>query len=109
MDLSKWNPFKFRRNREDPKSITIVRQERRGSENRQGTFQRAAADPWQMMAEMARDPWSSFARMDRWFGDFSPFSFTPNVDVVDDGAALRVSAFRVSTRTTSRFRWTTAR
>jgi HSP20 family protein len=29
---------------------------------------------------------------ERWFGDFSPESFEPRVDVVDDGDALRISA-----------------
>ncbi len=35
---------------------------------------------------------SSGGSLDEWFGDFSAPRFTPTVDVVDDGATLRVSA-----------------
>jgi len=39
-----------------------------------------------------RDPWGHFEQMDRWFGDFSPRRYAPNLEVSDDDKALRVTA-----------------
>lgn len=91
MNLSKWNPFKFRRDREDQKAIPVVRHEHQAAENRASLAHPPGADPWRLMMDLWRAPFPSMATMDRWFGDFSPVSFTPSVDVVDDGAALRIS------------------
>jgi HSP20 family protein len=49
-------------------------------------------DPMRMMTTMLRDPFGSLAQLDRWFGDFSPAAFEPNIDVVDDGNAIRITA-----------------
>jgi HSP20 family protein len=54
----------------------------------------------QLMRQMMRDPFAlwretTFAEpfaMSRWFGDFSPAAFQPQVDVVDEGKTLRVTA-----------------
>ena len=45
-----------------------------------------------MMQEMTRDPFAGLGPLDRWFGDYSPSTFQPRVDVVDDGEALRITA-----------------
>lgn len=94
LDLGKWNPFRFLRRSAG---------ERRNESPATGL---AAAGnmpaPWHdpLMAQslrmmqdmMLRDPFSGPGLLDRWFGDFSPSTFQPRLDVVDDGDALRVIA-----------------
>jgi HSP20 family protein len=38
-----------------------------------------------------RDPFGQFDKLDRWFGDFSPKRYSPSVEVVDDGKAIKVT------------------
>ncbi len=91
MNLSNWNPFKFARKKEESKE-----QSSRGS----ASTTLAPHDAMQrMMQSLTRDPFfsapSAFAAAlpeNRWFGDFSPSVFQPNVDVVDEGKALRITA-----------------
>lgn len=72
LDISKWNPFRFaRRARGD------------GGDN----VARRGAEP-SGLEEVLTGPLD----LDRWFGDFSPALFQPRLDVVDEGAALRISA-----------------
>jgi HSP20 family protein len=49
-------------------------------------------DPMRMVADMMRDPFGGLTQLDRWFGDFSPASFQPDIDVVDDKDAIRIVA-----------------
>jgi HSP20 family protein len=49
-------------------------------------------DPFRLMQELVRDPFFGPGPMERWFGDHSPATFNPTVDVVDEGTAIRVSA-----------------
>lgn len=39
-----------------------------------------------------RDPFGQIDQLDRWFGDYSPRRYTPSVEVVDDGKAIKVTA-----------------
>jgi HSP20 family protein len=41
---------------------------------------------------MLRRPFSAFDRMDSWFGDFSSSSFSPSIDVADEGKKLKITA-----------------
>jgi HSP20 family protein len=105
LDLSRWNPFKFVRRHSDTQSGSRQSGSRASSpqptQHQQqstaaaGTQQMgggATPDPMRMMTTMLRDPFGSLAQLDRWFGDFSPAAFEPNIDVVDDGNAIRITA-----------------
>jgi len=65
LEISKWNPFRF------------VRRPRAEEGNGGGDGPVVMTDPFEL---------------DRWFGDYSPQAFQPRIDVVDEGAALRISA-----------------
>lgn len=92
MVLKKWNPFRFRRNKQKSGTLSV-----------QHKSSTAAASPveqllrqWPVNHDWWRDPWpvlSSWepSSMDRWFGDFTPARFTPSLDVIDEDGALRVS------------------
>jgi HSP20 family protein len=45
-----------------------------------------------MMASMILDPFGAFSRLDSWFGDFSPASFEPRIDVADRADAIEITA-----------------
>jgi HSP20 family protein len=49
-------------------------------------------NPFNLLPGMLFNPFSGFGSLDRWFGDFSPGVVTPQLDVVDDGDALRITA-----------------
>jgi HSP20 family protein len=69
LEISKWNPFRFiRKGRGDGGA-------------------RRSDDP-AGIEEVSTDPF----QLDRWFGDYSPVTFQPRLDVVDEGSALRISA-----------------
>src|ERR1700676_1710876 len=94
-DLKKWNPFKFlRRTRDastvsDPPSNAAPKKWPPEWSDLSRLFSR---DPLQAMSEFFQEPRTGFSDIDRWFGDFSSSRFQPRVDVVDDGAVLRVTA-----------------
>lgn len=97
--LSRWFPFMFRRDesREESKegqkkAHAVLTKAHRGRPTAMSPYfgppmmQPLLSDPF------FRDPFSHFAELDRWFGDFSPARFQPNVDVTDEEDALRVTA-----------------
>jgi HSP20 family protein len=94
-DLKKWNSFKFfRRTKDapaasDPSSNTGPTQWPPEWPDLARLFSR---DPLQAMGEFFPEPRTGFSDIDRWFRDFSSSRFQPRVDVVDDGAVLRVTA-----------------
>lgn len=94
-DLKKWFPFKFKRNEEKP------------AESKQNVPARATAPGgWGLMGfpqmdrlmqsmfndDFFRQPFAAFRGDDAFFGDFSPAKFSPNVDIVDEGDFVKVSA-----------------
>ena len=91
LNLRQWNPFKFFRKtpedkRAEPSSSTAL-----------ATAESHGPTAWpassrRLMQELLRDPWVGMGALEHWFGDFSPSVFQPRIDVVDDGAALRISA-----------------
>ena len=100
LDVGKWTPFRFLRRsagerRNEPSQTGLA-----AAGNMPAAWPDALmAQPLRMMQDMMmRDPFSvmrdpfSGAGLERWFGDFSPGTFLPRLDVVDDGDALRVIA-----------------
>jgi HSP20 family protein len=91
LNLRQWNPFKFFRKtpedkRAEPSSSTALAT----TEGHRSTAWPASSR--RLMQELLRDPWAGMGALEHWFGDFSPSVFQPRIDVVDDGAALRISA-----------------
>lgn len=96
MNLSNWNPFKFARKKSEEKKAQIQKQAAGASSAPSAITPFDAMQ--QMMQQFFREPLSwptlfgTSLPENRWFGDFSPSVFQPNVDVVDEGKALRITA-----------------
>lgn len=95
--LAKWFPFMFKRKTPD--------KQREAETPSTPASPPAAMTPWQPMNQMSqmldsmlsdrfwRSPWSMFEEMDRFFfGDFAPRTYSPSVDIVDEGKHIRVTA-----------------
>jgi HSP20 family protein len=98
-ELGKWNPFKFlRRTTADKPSrasgdeSSNVSVPKHGLPDWPDVSRYFSGDPWRAMSEFLHEPFAGFCGLDRWFGDFSSSRFQPRIDVVDDGAALRITA-----------------
>ncbi len=97
--LERWLPFKFRRkNRDDKNTSAEVKIERATDSTRRATHDALALTPLRHLMQsmfsdpFLRDPFTTMGQLDRWFGDFSPSHFVPNVEVADEEGALRVTA-----------------
>lgn len=98
--LERWLPFKFRRkNTEEKKAEGGGEIEARSPQPQaQTNLASLLQSPLSLLGRSAlddsffQDPFSRLSSLDRWFGDFSPARFQPNVDVVDEEGALRVTA-----------------
>jgi HSP20 family protein len=101
-DLKKWFPFKFKRNEQKAdKPQTPARTSSStqmapttGMSMLMPTF---TPDVGRLMERMFSEPFfgrpmSLLGDMDRFFGDFAPSTFSPSVDLVDEGAHLKVTA-----------------
>lgn len=95
-ELGKWNPFKFlRRTAADKRTegeSTNVPAPRHWTPDWPDVSRLFSGDPWRAMGEFLHEPFAGFTGLDQWFGDFSSSRFLPRIDVVDDGAALRITA-----------------
>ncbi|WP_454743444.1 Hsp20/alpha crystallin family protein [Cupriavidus necator] len=95
-DLGRWNPFKFlRRTAADKPSeheSTNAPAPRHWAPEWPDVSRVFSGDPWRAMSEFLHEPFAGFSGLDRWFGDFSSSRFQPRIDVVDDGATLRITA-----------------
>jgi HSP20 family protein len=109
MNLSQWNPFRFTR-RQGGSAAQLQSSQRPSSSQQQqqqqgqpgaGAQMGGMSQPWpgggvpsdpaRMMASMMLDPFGTFSRFDSWFGDFSPESFEPRIDVADRGDAIEIT------------------
>jgi HSP20 family protein len=100
--LDKWFPFRFRRKK--PKEKEAESGRRASSKSLQkmparipsleflngGSLQRLVQsvfnDPF------FREPFDRFADLERWFGDYSPNTFLPSIDITDEQDSLLVTA-----------------
>lgn len=97
-DLKKWFPFKFRRKDDKaekseasapaPAAMAPVTPSllMPGFSSMHQLMDRMFSDPF------FRRPFSMLGEMDRFFGDYAPASFSPNVDLVDEGGHVKVTA-----------------
>lgn len=90
MDLKKWLPFKFNRKKKNETNGASKTTLAPASWQEAGHLMNT--DPFRLMQEFVRDPFFGLGPMERWFGDHSPTMFHPNIDVVDEGKSIRISA-----------------
>ena len=93
MELTQWNPFKFRRHdgeRENssmssslPVESSMLRRFERMFEDMERWTRGPSVSPTGLLTELGT--------LERWFGDHSPSLFLPNVDVLDGGNHLVVT------------------
>ena len=92
----KWNPFKFLRKTTDEKPAANESSGAVPPRHRLPEWPDVSrifsGDPWRAMGDFLHEPFANFSGLDRWFGDFSSSRFQPRIDVVEDGAALRITA-----------------
>jgi HSP20 family protein len=101
MQLSKWNPFKFTRKKSDKeaKAEKPAPAAAKAPEPAPAAITPAFPSDWMkefFQAPAWLEPWRSqsffpFENLERWFGDFTPSSFRPSIDVIDEGNALRIT------------------
>lgn len=101
MEMSRWNPFKFQRNQPMRSSRSQEESSDMTGMNMMPMDMMSAMmrNPFQAMQQMMREPMFGMPEamgaggmMDRWFGDFSPRTFVPRIDIVDAGKTLKVTA-----------------
>ncbi|HJL15617.1 MAG TPA: Hsp20/alpha crystallin family protein [Sandaracinaceae bacterium LLY-WYZ-13_1] len=91
-DLDRWNPFKFRRKSNEQKQQEAPRTASSALSPLSRNHPMASLMESFFQDPFFRDPFTRFGEIDRWFGDFSPETFRPSVDVVDEEDAIKVSA-----------------
>ena len=107
-DLKKWFPFKFKRKQPSGSGEGQKAADQPPSQVPARANQTSMASGWmfpsfspemgRLMERMLSDPFFSrpFASfggdVDRFFGDFAPSAYSPNVDIVDEGTHLKVAA-----------------
>lgn len=94
-ELSKWLPFKFKRNekRKEQRAMAPTTPSR----SMPAPFSTMQDRMNHMMSSMFsddfwRNPFAAFSDVDRWFGDFTPQTFQPSIDVSEDDKHLKISA-----------------
>lgn len=102
-DLKKWFPFKFKRTEEKtskpqvPAKIGQAPMSSMMPSMLPSMLMSGFPDMGRMMERMFNEPFlsrplSMFSDMDRFFGDFAPSSFSPTVDLIDEGTHVKVTA-----------------
>jgi HSP20 family protein len=94
-DLKKWFPFMFKRT-EDKADRPQVLAKTSAAPTAQSLMPGFPADVGRLMERMFSEPFFSrplslFNEMDRFFGDFSPTSFSPTVDLIDEGTHVKLT------------------
>jgi len=106
-DLKKWFPFKFNRSEQKadkpqtapattsaaPVPATTAPSLLMSSFSPEmgRLMERMFADPF-FARPFASRPFSMFGDLDRFFGDFAPTTFSPSMDLVDEGSHIKVTA-----------------
>ncbi len=104
--LERWLPFKFRRKNKEERN-----REAQGAGSQQSLTHPVHAGaplaawpsplfsaPVQQLLRsffddpFFQDPFGRLDHMERWFGDFSPKRFAPNVEVSDEAKAIKITA-----------------
>jgi HSP20 family protein len=93
--LAKWLPFMFKRKARDKQEAETPPPTGPSTAALAPTAQMGHMS--QMLDSMLsdrfwRNPWGMFEEMDRFFGDFAPRTYHPNVDIIDEGKHIRVTA-----------------
>jgi HSP20 family protein len=107
-DLKKWFPFKFNRSEQKtdkPQSLAQAPGQAPATASVPATrssslFSAFSPEMSRLMERMFADPFfarpfppmTMFGDVDRFFGDFSPSTFSPSMDLVDEGTHIRVTA-----------------
>jgi HSP20 family protein len=93
VNVSKWNPFKFMRKTPDEKRSAPLRGD--VAPNVPADWLLPARyllpDPSRMLQSFFIDPIGG-GKLENWFGDFSPNTFQPRIDVVEDSDSIRIAA-----------------
>jgi len=110
LQISRWNPFRFKRQAHGteqssgtqsapppgqsstPAATTDQSRSQFATAWPLPTAMPGLLNPFNLVPGMLFNPFSGFGSLDRWFGDFSPGVVAPQLDVVDDGDALRITA-----------------
>lgn len=99
MEMSRWYPFRFRRQRNgqreehEPRSgSSMEMMPREMMRNPMMMMRQMMADPFMDPMSRAMGPMARSMMPEQWFGDFSQPFFEPKVDVVDLGKSVRVTA-----------------
>ena len=91
--LAKWLPFKFKRKKkqdaaesETSHTVPVGVQPDRAVHPAQRVLDSMMSD------RFWRDPFALFGQVDSFFGDFTPRTFQPSIDVTDEDKHVRVTA-----------------
>lgn len=97
-DLRKWFPFKFKRTEDKAESSQAPLPVKQSPATlAPSMLMQGFPEVGRMMERMFSEPFytrptSLLGELDRFFGDFSPTTFSPSVDLVDEGKNVKVSA-----------------
>jgi HSP20 family protein len=99
-DLSKWFPFKFKRTQpsaDKPEKSQVPARADSAQMSPGVLFPAFSPEMGRLMERMFSEPFfsrpfSALGKVDEFFGDFAPSTFSPSVDLVDEGTHLKVSA-----------------
>jgi len=104
--LERWLPFRFNRKDEQEKKHDAMT----ASQQQAGVVPWSLlgnTDPWGRAVQVNpmhqivrdffndpffKDPFRPFEQMDRWFGNYSPQRYAPNIEISDDSKAIKVTA-----------------
>lgn len=103
-DLKKWFPFKFKRSQSggsNPGKSQVPARSTAAPMSPGVLFPTFSPEMGRLMERMFSEPFfsrslpmpfTSSGKIDEFFGDFAPSTFSPSVDLVDEGSHIKVSA-----------------
>jgi HSP20 family protein len=92
--IAKWLPFKFsRRNKKEESAGQVMQPSTSMPVHPSAMFGHMNRMFDHMLSDRGwRDPVGMFNEVDHFFGDFAPSTFRPNIDIVDEGKQVKVTA-----------------